>query len=167
MDADHPGFSVQTGEVRSRGVEVEGKASLADGLNITAAFTHMNIVVTAANDNTLGKVPTFQPNYIASFWGDYTVQSGPLTGFGFGAGVRYFGSTYGDSINSFTVPPYTLVDATARYDLVNLNSLLKGYQFSVNATNLFDQTYVTGCASLNGCYYGARRTVLATLRYRW
>ncbi len=42
----------------------------------------------------------------------------------------------------------------------------KGYSLQVNASNLFDKTYVALCQD-NGCYYGQRRQVLATLRYRW
>jgi iron complex outermembrane receptor protein len=36
----------------------------------------------------------------------------------------------------------------------------------VNATNLFDKTYVSLCQDF-GCYYGLRRSVIATLRYKW
>jgi hypothetical protein len=53
-----------------------------------------------------------------------------------------------------------------QYDLEGLGRQLKGYQLQVNATNLFDKTYVTLCQDI-GCYYGLRRQVIATLRYRW
>jgi iron complex outermembrane recepter protein len=51
-------------------------------------------------------------------------------------------------------------------DLEGLGRQFKGYQLQVNATNLFDKTYVTLCQDI-GCYYGLRRQVIATLRYRW
>ena len=46
------------------------------------------------------------------------------------------------------------------------SSAVKGYSAQINATNLFDKTYVTFCQD-NGCYYGLRRQVIATMRYRW
>ena len=44
---------------------------------------------------------------------------------------------------------------------------LKGVDLALNATNLFDRTYVTTCIAATGCFYGNRQTILATLRYRW
>jgi iron complex outermembrane recepter protein len=52
------------------------------------------------------------------------------------------------------------------YDLAGLDPQLKGYFLKVNVSNLFDKTYVSLCQD-NGCYYGLRREVIATLRYRW
>ena len=37
-DPEHEFFSVQTGEIRSRGIELEGHASLANGLDLVAAY---------------------------------------------------------------------------------------------------------------------------------
>ncbi len=66
------------------------------------------------------------------------------------------------------MPSYTLVDAALHYDLVNLDSRLKGMRLSVNATYLFDKIYVSQCTVQlldNACVYGLRRQVLASLRY--
>jgi iron complex outermembrane recepter protein len=64
------------------------------------------------------------------------------------------------------VPAVTLFDAAVHYDFSALGPPFKGYFLQVNATNLFDKTYVSLCQD-NGCYYGLRRNVIATLRYRW
>jgi iron complex outermembrane receptor protein len=37
----------------------------------------------------------------------------------------------------------------------------------VNATNIFNRRYVSGCQSAFACFYGNQRTVLATARYDW
>jgi iron complex outermembrane recepter protein len=167
-DPEHEFFNVQTGEVRSRGVELEGKASLTAGLNLTAAYTYLDAEVTESNDVDLGKRPVQVPKHLASLWGDYTIQGGALAGLGFGAGVRYFGSTYGDAENTFKVPDYTLADAAAHYDLSGLGvDALKGIRLAVNASNLFDKEYVAFCANIGACHYGLRRTVLGTFSYRW
>jgi iron complex outermembrane receptor protein len=44
---------------------------------------------------------------------------------------------------------------------------LEGFNLAVNAANLFDKRHVTACPFNNSCYFGASRTVIGTLRYRW
>lgn len=167
-DPDHVNFSIQTGEVQARGVEVEGKMSLAAGLSVTAAYTFLDAEVTKSNTANLGKRPISIPEHTASLWADYTFQRGPWTGAGVGAGVRYVGPTYGNATNTVEVPDYTLFDAGFRYDLERLSNDLKGVRFSVNAANLFDHEHVASCSNAPTlCYYGLRRTVYATLSYRW
>ncbi|XUJ32169.1 hypothetical protein ACQ5SK_26155 [Bradyrhizobium japonicum] len=51
-------------------------------------------------------------------------------------------------------------------DFSALGPMFKGYSAQINATNIFDKTYVTLCQDI-GCYYGLRRNVIATLRYHW
>jgi iron complex outermembrane receptor protein len=70
-----------------------------------------------SNDVDLGKRPLGIPTQMASAWGDYTFHDGPLAGFGFAAGVRYVGSTYGDAANTILIPDNFLVDAAIHYDL--------------------------------------------------
>jgi iron complex outermembrane recepter protein len=160
--------SIQTGEVRSRGVEFEGKASLTEGLSLLASYTHLDPVVTQSTTNNLGKRPIAIPTDTASMWADYTFHGGQLDGFGLGGGVRYVSSTAGDAANLYIVPAFTLFDAAIHYDLAGLSPQLKGYSFAVNAMNLFDKEYVSSCTSAPAsCYYGSRRTVIGTLKYKW
>ena len=167
-DPVNPLFSVQTGEVVSKGIEAEGKVSLTEGLDLVAAYTFLNVKVTKSNGLDLGKWPVGIPAHAAALWADYTFRYGPLWGFGAGAGVRFVGPTWADTINTVQVPSYTLVDAAIHYDLAGLSRELAGFKLAVNATNLFDQTYVSSClAAPNQCFYGLRRTVIATLRYQW
>jgi iron complex outermembrane receptor protein len=104
----------------------------------------------------------------ASLWADYTFHGGKLDGFGLAGGVRYLGDTAGNISGTtvLDVPSVTLFDAALHYDFSALGPQFKGYLLQVNATNLFDKTYVTTCSD-NGCFYGLRRQVIATLRYRW
>jgi iron complex outermembrane recepter protein len=64
------------------------------------------------------------------------------------------------------VPVVTLFDAAVHYDFSALGQQFKGCFLQVNASNLFDKTYVALCQG-NGCYHGLRRQIIATLRYRW
>ncbi len=171
------------GEVRSRGVEIEGKASLADGLNVTASYAYLDNKTTKSNSTTLidttivgvptvtvplkGKVPTGIPRHTASLWVDYTVQDGRFAGWGLGGGMRYVGTSWGDSANTFKVSDYVLFDASVSYDFGQLGPRLQGLKATLNVTNLFDKKYVGSCLSYAWCWYGYRRTAIASLRYQW
>lgn len=158
---------LQTGEINVRGVELEGKASLAHGLDLLAALTWNDAEVSKSN-NPLekGKRPTDTPEKMASLWADYSLPDGPLGGLGLGAGVRYIGSTKGDPANTLNVPSYTLLDAEVHYDFDKLVPAAKGLRLAVNANNLTDKHYYESC-SVNSCSAGYDRSLIASLRYRW
>ncbi|AJX32377.1 TonB-dependent siderophore receptor [Burkholderia oklahomensis] len=153
---------VQVGEVRSRGVELSAVGNLSRELSVIAAYVYQDVKNVKANDNTLNRWPVDvpRPRQIASLWADWTWRNGPLTGFGVGAGVRYMSAAAGAADNSLTVPSYTLFDAALHYELRN-------WRFAINATNLFNRRYVSGCQSEAVCMYGNERTVIATAKYNW
>jgi iron complex outermembrane receptor protein len=165
-------FNTQAGEARVRGLELEAKASLTESLDLIASYAAMNSRFTKANANAAGvsivgnELP-FVPRQQASVWLDYTIRTGDWAGLGLGAGLRYIGVSVGDNANLYRTPAVTLVDAAVRYDFGYRYPGLKGVDLAVNATNLFDKTYVTTCIAATGCFYGNRQTILATLRYRW
>ena len=160
-DPNHLWYSVQQGEVRVRGVELEARVRLADGLDLIGSYAYTDAKVTESNDPlTKDKQVTLVPRNQASLWLDYKLNSGALRGLGLGGGVRYVGSSYGDSANLWEAPDYTLVDAVISYDI-------KQWRFQLNANNLFDKEYITQCNGVNWCYYGYPRTVTLTARYRW
>jgi len=157
---------IQTGEIRSRGVELEAKSEVSRNLTVLASYTYMDLLNTRAAVGVQGHRPIGLPANSATAWADYTFHGGQLDGFGLSGGVRYLGETFGDNANTFKVPSATLFDAGLHYDLAGLGPQFKGYNVQVNATNLFDKTYVSLCQNF-GCYYGLRRSVIATLRYKW
>jgi iron complex outermembrane receptor protein len=166
QDPNDPQNQIQTGEIRSRGVELEAKSEISRNLSVLASYTYMDILNTRAAAPAQGHRPIGMPANSAAAWADYTFHGGQLDGFGLSGGVRYLGETYGDNANTYKVPGVTLFDAGLHYDLAALGPQFKGYKVQVNATNLFDKTYVSVCQNF-GCYYGLRREVIATLRYKW
>jgi iron complex outermembrane receptor protein len=80
--------------------------------------------------------------------------------------LRYRGTSYGNTTNTFKIDAVTLVDAAVHYDLGVLDTMLKGAEPAVNVSNLLDTEYVGRCQN-NGCYYGLRRNVFGTVTYRW
>ncbi len=156
--------TVQTGEVRVRGVEVEAQLNLLAGLNVLAAYTYLDPVVTSANDGTQGNQVGAVPRHAASGWLDYSFGEGsPVAGLGLGAGVRYVGSTQASNADLFKVRDRTLADAAVRYDFGRDSR----WRVAVNANNLFDRSFVAQCSGESFCYYGTRREVLASLGVRW
>lgn len=160
-DPDHQFNSVQQGEVRARGLELEGVGSVAAGLNFNVAYSYVDQEVTATTDSTaLGKRPPLVPKQLFKLSAEYTFSRSALAGLGFIAGVRYVGEAAGDSTNSITIPGYTLIDASARY-------LWKDLEFLATVNNLADKTYVPVCTSVSYCNYGVQRQVIGTVRYHW
>ncbi|MGY2376348.1 TonB-dependent siderophore receptor [Pseudomonas sp. SDO524_S393] len=175
--------SVQDGEQQSRGFELEGKASLNDNLDITAAYAYLDNRTSKSNSTTqyapisdVGTGPAIPlkgttsygvPRHTASAWADYTFHDGHLKGFGVGAGARYVGSSWGDTANTLKVPGYTLFDAAVHYDIPNIASLKDNLRLALNASNLANKEYVASCYSYSWCWYGSQRTVQASATYQW
>jgi iron complex outermembrane receptor protein len=159
-DPVNPLYSTAVGETRSRGIEFEALVSVAEGLDLTAAYTHQDVKFTKANDATQGKMPYNTPTDMASLWAKYSFASGPLAGLGLGAGVRYIGETWGDNLNTFKVPGYTLVDANLSYDFQ------QHWRLSVNGTNLFNRRNGM-CFETYACWLGPGRAVVGRIAYRW
>ncbi len=166
IDPDHPTFNRQTGKVRTRGFEASAKASLADGWNVSAAYTYLDSTVLSGTPENEGKTPLYTPKNAVALWLEHAFSGSNLAGLALGGGVRYVGSTFGNDANTLEVPANTLVDLSLRYDLGAVSPTMKGLQFQVNATNLFDKVYVSECTNDN-CLYGLRRQVQALLSYRW
>lgn len=158
VDSD---YSVQTGEIRSRGIEFEGKMQLTRDLNLLANYSYSAVKVTESTTaGARGKRPVATPSTLASAWLDYRLAGLGLPNLTVGAGVRYVGHTYADEANTVRVPSYTLVDAMARYDID------KSLSLAVNALNLANRQYAAAC-SYGTCWQGSGRSVVATMKYRW
>ncbi|MBU9260063.1 TonB-dependent siderophore receptor [Burkholderia multivorans] len=154
--------SVQTGEVRARGIELSATGKVTPNLSLIASYAYQDVKVVQANDATLNNWPVDipRPRQMASLWADWTWHTGLLAGFGLGGGVRYQSASAGAADNSLTVSSYTLIDAAVHYDVRN-------WRFAVNATNLFNRHYISGCQSTSVCMFGNDRTVIATAKYNW
>lgn len=168
-DPEHTGYSIQTGEVRSRGIELEAHATLTDNLRLIGGYTFTdakNTKSTTAPD----KAPVGIPQNMASAWLAYDMPWRWSEGLQLGGGVRYLGASWGDAANTLKVPGVTLFDLAVHYDLGKAfpsAPKLQGAALSVTASNLFDKSYISYCGSATFCTYGAGRLVLANLKYDW
>jgi iron complex outermembrane recepter protein len=147
------------GKVRSRGIELEAKATLTNQLRMTASLAALDMeILSSVVTSDIGKMPILTPKRTASVWLDYALGSA-LPGVSVGGGLRYVGERRNDVPNAEWEPGYTLADAAARYDS-------GPWRFALNVTNLFDKEYQAGRAY--GSYFrGADRNVVATAKYRF
>ncbi len=158
-DANGIGDYRQEGEVRSRGLELEGTADLARGWNLRGQYSWNQTEVLSGDNkgNALANAPTHN----ASLWVNYDfAPATQLAGLQVGGGLRYIGERFGDAANVYDLDAVTLVDLQASYALTDDLGL------SVNVSNLLDEAYVANCGSF-GCYYGDGRSVQARLTWKW
>ncbi|MGE7473397.1 TonB-dependent siderophore receptor [Bosea sp. NPDC003192] len=159
-------YYVSVGEVTVRGIELEARARLVDGLDLTAAYTFSDAEITKTTvASELGRVPAVTPRHVASLWMNYNIQSGVFAGLGAGVGARYVGETWTTNDNTGKNDAYTLFDAVLRYDFGKMNPKLAGLTASVAANNIADKQ-VSVC-NAGFCYLSQGRTVIGTMTYRW
>lgn len=167
-------LGVQSGVVEVRGFEAEYKGDLTRNLEAIFSYAYLDSAITKSVDpDEIGRPFPMAPEHQASAWLYYTFGEGRLDGISVGGGVRYVGENFSEvsTDTPFLVEDYTLFDATVRYDLGKANPDLEGVELAVNATNLFNEYYLTYCSNSDFgntyCSLGAGRTVTASVTKRW
>ncbi|UYG06692.1 TonB-dependent siderophore receptor [Halomonas sp. M4R1S46] len=158
-------FFRATGEIESQGVELEAHTRLTENLRLQAGYSYTDVTLEKTGNANEGNTDNWVPRHQASLWGRYAFRQGGLTGLDAGLGVRYYADSYADEANTETLPSYTLVDATLGYDLAEVG--LEGVSARLNVSNLLDEAYVAGCSDLDFCYFGAERSIKATVSYNF
>jgi iron complex outermembrane recepter protein len=155
-DPDRPGFSIQLGERRSRGIEFDVIGEILPGWNLIANYAYTDAEITEDNGGFEGNQPNNVPEHSGSFWTTYEIQNGDLQGLGFGAGIFVVGDRQGDLANTFELPSYVRTDAALFYRRDN-------WQVALNVKNLFDVEYYESANNRNTVYPGAPFTILGTV----
>jgi iron complex outermembrane recepter protein len=152
--------SIQTGEQRSRGIELDITGEIAPGWKIIGGYAYTDAQVTEDNSIPVENRINNVPEHAFSLWSTYEIQKGNLQGLGFGLGLFYVGERQGDLDNSFSLPSYLRTDAALFYRRNNFRAAL-------NLQNLFDNEYFETGESLLRVYPGAPRTVKFTLGWQF
>jgi iron complex outermembrane receptor protein len=152
------------GESRVRGLELEARADLAEGLNLTGGYSYQESEVVRGNVRGVtvdGNEFATVPNHLASLWLNYALPTtGVLSDMSVGIGARYIGPYYYNAYNdNGQSPSQTYIDASASY------AIAENAELSVNVSNIFDKQYVVGRGTAD--YYNNGRTITATLRKSW
>ena len=155
-DPNHPRFSVQTGEVRSTGIELEAKLPITSQLNIMAGYTYLDPRTTQSERPAEIDRQTLQTaRQTASLWLDYHPLQ--IQGLTLGAGLRYRGKSPNDVRADGSMnynPSFTLADAAIAYETSR-------YRLALNVNNVFNKKYYTGQ------FRGMEREVMLNMNLYW
>ena len=159
-DPNHPNFYLVTGQQRSRGVEFEATLHPLAGWNVTTAYSYINAEVTSDTILAVGTPTLNAPKNIFNVWTTYEVPRGVARGLSLGIGGRHYTDQSGDLGNSFRLPGYGIVDASATYRRGRA-------QWQLNANNLANRRYYSG--SYNNLYVkpGEPRVIRGTVSWNF
>jgi len=143
------------GEIRSKGVEVDGEARLGSRLVLAAGITFLDSKVLAAPDPALvGKRVPQAPKR----QGGAQIRYDDPKGFTFGVQARFGTAQYDDDLNSLRLDGYWTLDALFGH------SLNEWVGFFLAGENLTDAEYDVGRTPLRTV--GPPRTIRGGLRVR-
>lgn len=133
-DPEDPDFSIQTGEQKSRGIELDIVGKILPGWNIIATYAYTDAFVSEDEDLPEGERLPGVPENSASLWTTYEIQEGDLQGLGFGLGLYFVGDREVQLPNTIELDSYFRVDAAVFYRRNN-------YELALNFKNLTDTEY--------------------------
>jgi iron complex outermembrane receptor protein len=133
-DPEDPDFSIQTGEQKSRGIELDVAGEILPGWNIIATYAYTNAFVSEDNNIPIGDRLRNVPRNSASVWTTYEIQNGGLQGLGFGAGLVFVGDREVQLPNTIKLPSYVRADASIFYQRNN-------YRLALNFKNISNTKY--------------------------
>lgn len=164
----------QIGKVRARGVEAEASGEILPGWRVNGGYSYTKTeYLEDANPvlEGLSLLPVI-PEHMVKLFTNYAPADGPLAGASIGGGVTWFDSTWAGNPAFYNANgtlrmrssivrqgSYAVADVRAGYRINDQLSL------AVNVNNLFDRNYYARISSTGrGNYYGAPRTVFASIR---
>jgi len=146
---------VQTGEQRSRGLEVDLTGNLAQGWKVFANATVNHARITQSNNYKVGNRPANIPKHAAGLWSNYELGQG----FTIGAGAFYVGDRFAVEDNAVRLPSYVRLDAMLGYKGRN-------WEAGLNLNNLADKVYYESANNNFQIQPGAPRSVMAYVRVK-
>lgn len=157
-DPENSGFSIQTGEQRSQGIELSLTGEILPGWNVFAGYAYNDARVTEDNSIPVGNRVVQTAPHAASLWTTYEIQRGDFQGLGFGLGLFYVGDRAGDDANTFEIPSYLTTDASIFYKRDR-------FRAAVNVRNLFDIDYFESGFNQTRVFPGSPLTVQGSVSW--
>ncbi|HEY8357548.1 MAG TPA: TonB-dependent siderophore receptor [Ramlibacter sp.] len=143
-----PPVILQAGTTKVTGLELEFKGRFNASTDFVSHYNYTDV------DTQIEAVPTHQ----GAAWVKHRFSIAGVRGFSFGAGVRYMGPQRDGSAP--TMHSVALLDTLLAYE----NDT---WRYALNVSNLTDKVYASTCLNRGDCWYGARRTVVASATYRF
>ena len=152
-------FSVQVGEQRSKGWEVDVPFTVTPQWRILASYTRLDTTISKDTSAGLeGNRLANAPRSNASLWSTYDL-SGFARGASIGLGANYVGERQANNNNTFELPSYTRWDANLTYRF----GAADRHRAQLNVQNLLDKRYYDSGGSFVPTYPGAASTAMLTL----
>ena len=148
---------VQTGEVRSRGFELEAKGEVSTDWSLIGSYAYTDAKVTKSEvAEEVGSDMAGVPKHQAALW----LERANLgwEGLSVGAGARFIGETRDWGNTEAKVPAYVTLDARIAYEKDT-------WALALNASNLTNADALSCDSGI--CNYGDGRRVTLTLSRKW
>ena len=152
-DPVDPDFSIQTGELRVQGIELEGSWQISPGLVIDGGYAWLDGEVTRSNNGDEGGAIGDVPEHSATLFVSWQVPDTALEVHG---GINYVSSRALVNASAVELPGYTVASLGASYDF-------EAARLTINISNLFDEGYYTASGNALAVYPGDPRLVSVTL----
>jgi len=156
-----PTDSVQSGEVRSRGLELELKTRIGRYIDVIGAYTYTNAVVTKSNNPAeLGE--NFNSPKISS-------RCGPMPSWALSICRNGVPAPVSVTFRRVRTDSRSRLAAARPIHCSMPGSVSKAvpWLYALNALNLADKVYIPSMCYAGLCDYGTPRQVTATMTYRW
>jgi len=154
-------ITVQNGTQLSRGFEFDLTARPLDGLNIVLGYSNNSSKMTKSSASIDGRRPVSAgPKHLYNYWASYRFRQGVLenVGLGFGGNSASENLITNDARTGvFTLPAYTVLNATLFYDHPK-------FRIGVKVDNLTDEQYFRGWTTVEP---QMPRSFLANLTYKF
>ncbi|RNL81861.1 TonB-dependent siderophore receptor [Sinomicrobium pectinilyticum] len=139
-------YFTQDGEQRNKGFETVINANPVNGLNLVAGYSYVDSNLEEGDPAFKDRRPeSAGPLNTANLWADYQFTSGRLQGFGLGFGGNYAGENKimnRNNTGAFTVPEYTLLNASVFYGT-------RDFRVTLKLNNITDEEYYSGWSTIN------------------
>ncbi|MCM4164681.1 MULTISPECIES: TonB-dependent receptor [unclassified Arenibacter] len=140
-DTEHPDFSIQLGEVQSKGIEFDLQGELTPELNVILNYANTNVEITEDTDESvIGQRVAGHAKHVTNGWLNYNfAKTSMLKGFGASLGYQYQvdRSTWAWGADSQSdLPNYFRLDGALSWKndklrvQLNLNNILDEYLYA-------------------------------------
>lgn len=134
-DPVRPGYRIQVGEERTRGLEFDLVGKPKPNWQIIGSTNISNAIVSRDTGVNQGNRRANSPSHTYSLWNRYQFGEGTLRGLSGGLGVVRLSGRFGDVGNTYYIPDYLRVD-------VALNYRARNWDVALNVQNLMDEDYI-------------------------
>lgn len=140
-DPDNPNFSVQLGEVQSKGIEFDLQGQITPELNVIFNYANTNVEITEdTNPDNIGNKVAGHAKHLTNGWLNYNfAETSKLKGFGISLGYQYQvdrSSWSWGAENKTDLPDYFRMDGALSWKnqkftiRLNVNNILDEYLYS-------------------------------------